>query len=170
LTSAGAGGGVPLKVDSGGAVQDPRERLLDFFVADTDTSRGSSGGGAFDDELALAGVMSRGDADLERTSDGCMVTVHQPDPAGAHEEFTYASHVIEGLCARSQASSLCREDCGDPCVALPPIPPPPAAGNCSIGAPRNASALFLTLLAGTALLRRRAAIARGARSFSSDSR
>src|SRR4051812_43602771 len=47
IISIGAGGGVPIKLDAGGHVQETRDAYGDYFVADTDTSEGSSGGGAY---------------------------------------------------------------------------------------------------------------------------
>jgi hypothetical protein len=136
LIFAGTGGGVPVKIDVGGAVQDARETRFDFFTADTDTSGGSSGGGAFDDELTLVGVMARGGTDLQQTGDGCMAAVHEPSGANAEEEFTYAFRAIEGLCKKADGkmSSLCRSECGDPCEALP-RPSALSAGGCSLAAP-----------------------------------
>ena len=47
IVSIGAPGGTPIKVDRGGMVRDARPETFDYFVADTDTAHGSSGGGAF---------------------------------------------------------------------------------------------------------------------------
>jgi hypothetical protein len=63
VVSIGAGGGVPMKADAGGRVRGLRAPWLDYFLADTDTSGGSSGGGGFDQQLSLLGILVRGGAD-----------------------------------------------------------------------------------------------------------
>jgi hypothetical protein len=121
LVSIGAGGGIPLKLDTGGHVQDPRVDIGDYFFADTDTFGGGSGGGAFDTGMALLGILARGGTDFVLTTDGCNQVVQQPDGAAADEQFTYASSAVEALCARgASASTICRTDCPSPCEALPP--------------------------------------------------
>jgi MYXO-CTERM domain-containing protein len=164
-------GGVPQKLDQGGSVRDARTDVLDYFVADTDTSEGSSGGGAFDRTGALLGVLVRGAADYALTQDGCFVTVTQDDPAAAEEQFGYASRAVEELCAdEPETSSLCRDDCEVPCRAAPR--PPDAStderqAGCSLGAPekpaaRGAGAFTLFLLAALSARRRRTALSRSA--------
>jgi hypothetical protein len=111
-------GGVPFKADSGARVEDPRSELLDYFTADTDTSHGSSGGGAFDDHLMLVGVLARGGEDFVATDQGCLTTVSIPEPKPSEEQFSYATSVLAALCESNPQSSLCRADCGDPCEAL----------------------------------------------------
>jgi S1-C subfamily serine protease len=142
LIAISASGGVPLKVDEGGTVRDLRLASSDYLVADTDTSGGSSGGGAFDAQLALVGVLARGGPDLVDTPEGCRTTFHQADATAAEEEFSYAHRAVAGLCAADPtASSLCRSDCGSPCLALPPRQDT-SGGGCSIadGQPGDRSA------------------------------
>jgi Trypsin-like peptidase domain len=159
LVSIGTGGGVPAKLDDGGEILDNRAAQADYFVADTDTVKGSSGGGGFDHGLNLAGVLVRGQMDLVPTDAGCNATVQLPDAdAGAGEEFTYAHRAVEGLCASGlNASSLCRADCENPCQALPPRND--ASGlACSVTAcpPGSAlDALYAAMLLGVSLLWRR---------------
>jgi hypothetical protein len=132
VVSIGTGLGLPIKVDSGGVVRDARDEVGDYFVADTDTAGGSSGGGAFDEQLALEGIMVRGRADFATTDAGCMATIYEPAGVDAGEQFTYAHRAVEGLCARDEAAStICRPDCGVPCEALPDIP----TGGCNVAAP-----------------------------------
>jgi hypothetical protein len=154
----GAGGGVPIKIDAGGAVFDAGAPWFDYFVASTDSSRGASGGGAFDAQLALLGVLGRGGLDFSTTAAGCKVTVRRPPGTPPEEELTFAARALESLCRRDPgASSLCRADCGDPCAAQPAAPPPDAG--CSVGG-RRRGGLALALAALTlawALLRRRSA-------------
>jgi hypothetical protein len=120
LFSISTGGGLPLKVDDGGQVRDAREGTDDCFLADTDTLHGSSGGGAFDAELALVGVMVRGADDFILSPDGCYTSLSQSDVAKALEQYTHAHRAVQGLCAADPSSSLCRAECEEPCQALPP--------------------------------------------------
>jgi hypothetical protein len=120
LTVIGAGGGVPLKIDQGASLRDARGAWHDYFTASSDTAHGASGGGAFDYEFALLGVLARGGTDLTTTERGCLVTNRAPEESEPQEEFTYAATALSGLChAAPESSSLCRADCGDPCGALP---------------------------------------------------
>jgi hypothetical protein len=150
-------GGAPLKVDTGGAVHETRASLRDYFVADTDTAGGSSGGPAFDREAALVGVLARGGADLEMTPAGCQSTRYVANDDAA-EEFTYAEAARRGLCDLDPgATSLCRADCGNPCRALP-RPDPRDATSCAAAPPgrgaRVASAALLAALLAQQTLRR----------------
>lgn len=117
VISIGAGGGVPVKWDEGGHVQDIRAGFDDYFIADTDTSQGSSGGGIFDASLALLGSLARGAADFELTPSGCYVTSTESEPSAAREQFTYVHRAVEALCATGSASVLCSSSCDQPCDA-----------------------------------------------------
>jgi hypothetical protein len=117
VISIGAGGGVPIKWDEGGHVQDIRADFDDYLVADTDTSEGSSGGGIFDDDLALLGSLARGAADFEPTPAGCYVTSTESEPSAAREQFTYVHRAVEALCATGSVSVLCDPSCEQPCDA-----------------------------------------------------
>lgn len=68
VTSIGSSGGVPMKFDAGGRVRDLHEEQSDYFVSDSDTSHGQSGGGAFDADLALIGILARGGNDWTEPS------------------------------------------------------------------------------------------------------
>ncbi len=130
LISVGASLGVPLKVDAGAMVRKPRAARHDFFVADSDTSGGASGGPAFDASAALLGILARGGQDFENDNASCTTMVKVPAGRGAREEFTYAASALAELCRHDPAAtSLCRADCGDPCTAMPVI----AKGNGSGG-------------------------------------
>jgi hypothetical protein len=131
VASVGTPGGIPTKWDSGGTVRNARMDTLDYFVADADNSAGSSGGGAFDSSGTLMGITARGGTDFVPTDAGCNTTVYQPDGSAADEQFTYAFRAVSQLCATgTSASSLCRPDCGNPCLALPPLPG--SSGGCSV--------------------------------------
>ena len=146
VVSIGSGGGVPMKFDAGGRVRNVREEQSDYFVGDSDTSHGQSGGGAFDSDLALIGILARGGNDWIETEQGCRTTAHQPDPLAAAEQFTYAHRAVEAFCSTdAAATSLCRADCGDPCQALPFLPQA-ASGGCSFNRRAGSGALVLCVL------------------------
>jgi trypsin-like peptidase len=161
LVVMASAGGTPLKLDFGGVVYDAREGVLDYFGADTDTSRGSSGAGAFDDELVLSGVLARGGEDFIETDSGCLTTRREAGGGDVQEEFTYVHQALAGLCEDgASTSSLCRPDCGDPCEALPARSS--RADGCALspgahGGARGAAGGLVSLLLGACLLRRKRA-------------
>jgi hypothetical protein len=157
IVAIGAGGGVPLKLDTGGHVQDARAAMGDYFVADTDTFEGSSGGGAFDTQGALLGALARGGDDFVQTVDGCNAIAQQPDVTAAAEQYTYASAAVAALCAKAPSvSSICRTGCSSPCQATPP-PEDPGGGCALTGArpPRRSGLAMLLAGAFTLLVARR---------------
>lgn len=161
LALMGSPGGTPLKLDFGATVLDARSDQLDYFAADTDTSSGSSGAGAYDQQLVLSGILARGGDDFAQTDDGCLTTRRERPGSDVWEELTYVHQAFAGLCSLGpRTSSLCRADCGDPCQASPR--PSPSDDGCSLatGAGRaNSGALALLLLAGSGwLVRRRFAL------------
>jgi hypothetical protein len=113
-------GGTPIKADLGGTIFDLRLPIAGYFVANTDTAGGSSGGGAFDPGMNLLGIVARGGTDyVQAQGRTCAVSAVQPPDRDPEEEFTVASAALDALCAKDPgASSLCREDCGNPCIAL----------------------------------------------------
>ena len=148
VIALGAALATPIKADAGGVVRDPRVGTRDYFVADTDTSGGASGGPALDADGELLGVLVRGGTDLGPTDDGCQRMLRVEDGAAAEEQFTYAARALEELCREEPgASSLCRVDCGDPCRALP-VEAPDDAGGCATarGRPSALAALLPSLL------------------------
>jgi hypothetical protein len=153
VISVGTPGGVPLKLDRGGAVRDPREATGDYFSADTDTSHGSSGGAAFDERLSLVGVFVRGGTDSLLTPDDCRREVHDPDDAASEEQFTYVHRAVEALCADELASSICRPDCGNPCQAAP-WPVLVAGGGCAMTRDGQGSPWALALGVALSAVRR----------------
>jgi hypothetical protein len=158
IIAINAGGGVPLKLDAGGRVRDVREAYEDYFVVDTDTSEGSSGGAAFNEALEVVGTLARGAPDFVPTNDGCVATDRETDPELAREQFTYANRSLQGLCEVEPEHWLCDTSCGGACE--PPPPPPPLVlheeEGCSLGsAPRNSRASALGLAFALAALARR---------------
>jgi hypothetical protein len=165
VISIGAGGGVPLKWDDGGHVQRTRPGFDDYFIADTDTSQGSSGGAIFDENLALLGSLARGAADFSLSDAGCYVTATESDPAAALEQFTYVHRAVQGLCAEGSDSALCDPACDEPCdVSLFGGPESDEESGCAL-APAQAEGRSGPLLAllGAALLclRRRPRVSAG---------
>ncbi|MEY2934690.1 MAG: hypothetical protein RL033_5439 [Pseudomonadota bacterium] len=128
IVAINAGGGVPFKLDAGGRIRDLRSTQNDYFVADTDTSEGSSGGPAFDEELKLVGTLARGAPDLIETEGSCARTDRESDPALAREQFTYAFRAVDGLCEVDPERWLCDASC-ESCQP----PPPPAAADADDG-------------------------------------
>ena len=139
LVALSAGGGIPMKVDLGARVLDPRDEARDYFIATSDTSGASSGGAVFDTGGVLRGILARGGTDFVSTPDGCKIAVHV-DESQAAEQYTYVDRAIAALCAEHpDASSLCRPDCGDICEALEPLAVAytPAGGGCSVSPART---------------------------------
>lgn len=109
----GAPSGVPLKADGSGVVVDARSGS-DYFAASTDTSRGWSGGGAFDSRLALLGVLARGASDFVDVN-GCQQETRADPAIRSDEHFSYAHAALPFLCAARPDRKLCQVDCGEPC-------------------------------------------------------
>lgn len=114
--------GVPLKMDRGGQVLDPRSDRSDFFIVDSDTFHGSSGAPVLDAEGALMGVFVRGHEDFGYdASHACSVVSTRPSIAGLAaegedagpavrdaEEATHIARAIDALCATGYPSArLC---------------------------------------------------------------
>jgi len=157
LLFLGTGGGVPMKSDTGAVVGDTGEPWRDYLVADTDTSAGASGGGAFDEQGVLLAILEGGGTDYALTSEGCKRAVRRPGDAKSEERLTLAAGALAGLCARDPAAStLCRPDCGDPCRAL--APPEGSGLGCALAPGRPAIAatgVFVVLLLVLGCSRRR---------------
>ncbi len=105
--------GIPLKIEDGGWVRDPRADQLDYFFANTDSFSGNSGSGVFLAQSGeLAGILVRGDQDYvwDESAQCSRVNVCPNDGCNG-EELTYAFRAIEDLCAQGIASALC--PCGD---------------------------------------------------------
>jgi hypothetical protein len=155
IVSIAAGGGIPMKVDADGRVQDPRASSLDYFVAETDTSGGASGGAAFDTSWSLRGVLARGGLDYVTTDAGCRATNYVASGLQAHEQYTYAHRAVEQLCKdQPSASFLCRSDCGNPCQAA--LGPNRSQGGCGFVAntPRARFWASGVILLGVSIARR----------------
>jgi hypothetical protein len=127
-------GGVPLKVDLGARVIDPRTEHNDYFVLESDTFHGSSGAPVLDHDAALIGLFARGLLDYERDDDaGCYRIVRSPSLAASApstddadagktgmlyeaEHASFAHAAVAALCATGYPSErLCgiAPACGD---------------------------------------------------------
>ncbi len=97
LLNIGASYGAPLKIDSSAVVVQAREAGEDFFVADTDTAHGASGGGVFSQTGELLGVLASGADDFVASDAGCVLasTLNGED---AEEEYTHAFSALGKLC------------------------------------------------------------------------
>jgi hypothetical protein len=91
--------GAPLKVDAAVRVADARPSFGDFFVADSDTFHGSSGGGAFDASGALLGVLARGAPDYEASGDRDCTALNRLASGDAAEEFSLIGPALQALCS-----------------------------------------------------------------------
>jgi len=103
----GAPSGIPLKIDSGGKVRDPRPATLDFFVATTDSFGGNSGSGVYElDNYTVAGILVRGEVDY--TSAGsCNVVNTCPEGGCSGEDVTYVGPALDELCSSAPTGRLC---------------------------------------------------------------
>ncbi|HEY3497108.1 MAG TPA: serine protease [Polyangiaceae bacterium] len=163
VIAIGSGGGVPAKLDAGGRISEPVSEAGGEFVADTDTSAGSSGGGAFARDLGLLGILARGGRDFDWEESGC-ATTRVEDSAEAMETYTYAAEAVAGLCAEDDLSSLCDPACEQPCRAqkverppLEPAAPPgrteaPAQAGCAVAHAAQPSLWFSMPLFGLGAL------------------
>jgi hypothetical protein len=156
VNALGCDGGVPLKSDDGAAVRDTRVSGDDWFSASTDTSRGSSGGPAFNADGVLLGILARGSRDLEETTSGCNVASELSEDETLQEQYTYAHAAIASLCADDSQSTLCRDQCGSPCNALRPQEES-AATSCALGMPTGHARMGATWLLPALLAVARAA-------------
>jgi Trypsin-like peptidase domain len=117
IFSMGTGGGAPIKFDAGGRIRDLREGVTDYFVADVDSSHGSSGAAAFTKSFALLGILARGGIDFDDSPAGCRTTRRVSEDL-AEEHFTYAHRALTALCEKNpEATTLCRPQCAEPCQA-----------------------------------------------------
>ncbi|MCP4600813.1 MAG: trypsin-like peptidase domain-containing protein [Proteobacteria bacterium] len=97
LTTIGFGGGLPVKIDSGGVVASSRTETMDYFISSADNFHGASGAGVFNSSAELVGIVSRGADDFVLSPEDCL-TVNQLNEESAEEESTYVARAIEGLC------------------------------------------------------------------------
>jgi V8-like Glu-specific endopeptidase len=171
LTMIGFGSGLPAKIDSGGAVADPRAEQLDYFVANVDAFQGHSGSATFDSQNRLAGILVAGNAPDYRQAVGeSCYRVSVYDDAQAGEVVHNVAPIVDALCTSGYDSEdLCGPGAceGVPCGApLKPAPSGPGVvpgggDGCSAGPLSSPSPLIgwlgLLLLFAVRRLRRPAA-------------
>lgn len=130
LAMIGFGSGLPAKIDSGGAVADPRAEQLDFFIANVDAFQGQSGSATFDSENRLAGILVAGRTPDYVTLDGetCQrVSVYKDSQAA--EVIHNIAPIVAALCDEGwDAEALCGPNAcdGQPCGSV--LPPPEGSG------------------------------------------
>ncbi len=139
LAMIGFGSGLPAKIDSGGAVADPRADRFDFFIANVDAFQGHSGSATFDSEHRLAGILIGGRTPDYVTLEGesCQrVAVLEDSQAG--EIIHNIAPIVAALCAQgSNVDDLCDPKAcdGEPCGLPSPAPPtgvvPAESSGCS---------------------------------------
>jgi len=153
IIAINAGGGIPLKFDAGGHVRDVRTGSDDYFVADTDTSEGSSGGAAFDTERLLLGTLARGAPDFVNTAAGCAATDREQNPRFAREQFTYAYRSVAALCEVDPARWFCDSSCETGCEpSAPPARAPDGSDGCTFAPARVSSSTAGALSCASVLL------------------
>ncbi|MCZ6806629.1 MAG: serine protease, partial [Deltaproteobacteria bacterium] len=150
LTMIGFASGLPAKIDSGGAVSDPRTATLDYFVANVDAFAGHSGSATFDSNNQLAGILVAGRSpDYVLSPDEQCYRVNTFDDSQAGEAIHYFAPIVSQLCEQGWGGdSLCEEtSCdGEPCgTKAPPVDgnipgvTPVAAGSSGCQASRTSS-------------------------------
>lgn len=122
LLEAGAGfaiigspSGIPMKIDDGGRVRDPRPNQGDYFVGTPDSFGGNSGSGIFDLQTrALIGMLISGETDYVSDGSCQRVNVCTEDGCGG-ENMLYPGMALDDFCAQATDPFLCGStaSCGD---------------------------------------------------------
>jgi para-nitrobenzyl esterase len=112
LVMMGFPSGLPLKVDDGGRVSDPREGELDFFKATVDAFGGNSGSSVYNSRGEQVGILVRGEQDYIPQNGECNVVNRLNEDRGIGddaEEITYFFQAVDQLCETGYASErLCQ--------------------------------------------------------------
>jgi hypothetical protein len=176
LVTIGAPHGMPLKFDATGTLENGGH-AAGFFTATTDTSHGWSGGGAYDEDLTLLGILSRGADDLVPADGGCLRETQVEQAAPPQEEFTYAYLALEALCARDGSRAICG-NCDSTCKAPAPAKLPTFDSNqtaCSVSAAglrtetKLIESLYLAIIFAMGIARLKVSYSRGSSPTSSAS-
>lgn len=115
LMVIGCPSGIPLKLDDGGSVRDPRGATLDYFVANTDTFGGNSGSGVYLTSTGeVAGILVRGETDYVYygAPDYCYRVKVCPETGCRGEDSTYVFRALNAVCTVAPSPRLCPW-CGD---------------------------------------------------------
>lgn len=104
--------GLPLKIDDGGFVSDPRSANNDYFRATVDAFAGNSGSGVFNEAGEQVGILVRGEQDY--IQEGLCVVVNELSIdrgiGDSAEEITYLHRGLSALCQSGyQSERLCGE-------------------------------------------------------------
>lgn len=111
----GSPSGIPMKIDDGGTVREPRTSPGDYLVGNPDTFGGNSGSGVFlPGSLDLFGVLISGDTDYVEDGSCTRVNVCSESGCGG-ENILYATAAIDAFCAVGTDLALCNTaaTCGD---------------------------------------------------------
>ena len=103
VTVIGYPAGLPVKVDGGARVVDPRPSRGDSFTLSSDTFAVSSGSGVFDRAGALVGVFARGRRDYDADGD-CQRVHREPEADAAGYEEAAQIAVVRRLLAAVEQS------------------------------------------------------------------
>ncbi|MGB8329128.1 MAG: serine protease [Polyangiales bacterium] len=153
LAMIGFGSGLPAKIDTGGAVADPRAGHLDFFVANLDAFQGHSGSATFDEKHRLAGILIGGLTPDYITSENefcARVAVYQDSDAG--EVVHNIALIVNSLCTDGwNSDDLCDPKAceGEPCGLPAPDPGDPdvaSADSAGCTASRGPTSLLFSWL------------------------
>lgn len=110
LVMMGFPSGLPLKIDDGGFVSDPRESTNDFFMATVDAFGGNSGSGVFNELGEQVGILVRGEQDYIQRGQCSVVNQLSIDrgPGDDAENITYLHQGLSELCISGyQSERLC---------------------------------------------------------------
>ena len=107
MAVVGFGSGIPAKIDTGGAVTNPRADEGDWFGATLDTFGGNSGSGVFDEGGELVGMLVRGEQDYVNRGGCTVVNELANDGSDGDEDVTYAHRAISALCETGYDTPLC---------------------------------------------------------------
>lgn len=112
--------GLPLKIDTGGIVTNPRSTLLDAFVTTVDAFGGNSGSGVWhkdtQGEWALAGILVSGDKDFVASSENgksCQRSNQCSASTCLGENVVYLDRPIADFCVERNGRRIHHELCGD---------------------------------------------------------
>ena len=110
LVMMGFPSGLPLKVDNGGFVSDPRGATppLNYFKGTVDAFGGNSGSGVFNAAGEQVGILVRGETDYVQSGRCNVVNELSEDrgPGDDAEEITYLSRALSALCDSGYPSEV----------------------------------------------------------------
>ena len=105
LALVGFGAGLPVKIQSGAKVSDPRICSRDALIANVDAFSGDSGAGVFTLNGKLVGFLTSGEQDYE--SDGSCDRVRKLNDIDANEQILYAQTLGSLVCISLPSARFC---------------------------------------------------------------